>query len=242
MMSSAGYMLNDWTDFKYDSAHPIKKSRPFASGQITIRQMAGIALATFTSALFLAYQVNYSFVAAVLIYFFITASYSLLLKNIPVLEIAVLISGFIIRIYAGAFIADVVISDWLMAMAILLVLLLATGKRRNELVLWHQKGIKARNAITYYNLTLLNVAVLGIGAAIIVTYTLYTINANIIAQFKTNNLIFTTLPVFAGMIRYAYLLFRTEKASNPAHLLINDPILLLLFATWIGTFAAFVYG
>lgn len=241
-MSSTGYMLNDFLDVEYDRKHPEKMNRPYAAGNISAKHLFYLMTVCFSVGIILAALVNLQFLYCSLLYFAITALYSLFLKNIPYIDSLTIVSGFLLRVYAGGAIVHVVVSDWLIAMLVAVTILLAMGKRRNELLLFRTKGIATRKVIGLYNLTVLN-AVIGISAiGSIIIYLLYSIHPSIILQFKTDNLVYTTIPVAAGIGRYGFLLFTTDKAVNPATMFVRDLFLCVTFVIWVVLFALFIYG
>src|SRR5688572_8486581 len=135
LLSSAVYIFNDYRDIETDRLHPIKKNRPLPSGKVSL-PVAFTFLATFTIAsLIWSYFISPDFFYLVLLFAIINLLYSFGLKNITLLDIFLISSGFLLRTVAGGVLIDVYVSHWLVIMVFLLSLFLAFGKRRDDLIL-----------------------------------------------------------------------------------------------------------
>lgn len=139
-MASSAYVFNDLLDLKPDRAHPIKKLRPFASGDLAVSHGAGLAFSLVFLGLSISTLLNLTFMITLICYFCITATYSLVIKRIVVLDICVLSFLYTLRIVAGSAATGLDLSIWLLAFALFFFLSLAAVKRQAELV-----DIKKRN-------------------------------------------------------------------------------------------------
>ena len=134
-MASSIYILNDIKDVKKDRLHQKKKYRPIASGAISVK--AGITL--LCTCFFISIILNLLFIksymscAYICVYFVINILYSNGLKNIPILDIVILASGFLLRLSYGGVVANIEISEWLYLTVIMASFYMGLGKRRNEL-------------------------------------------------------------------------------------------------------------
>ena len=133
-LASSVYILNDMLDLKADRLHPRKKLRPFASGTIPLKYGALSAIILIVLGMMLASILNTKFFLMLLIYFILTTSYSLRLKQIMVLDICILAGLYTLRIFAGALATDIELSVWLLAFSLFFFLSLAGIKRQAELV------------------------------------------------------------------------------------------------------------
>lgn len=140
LISSCIYIVNDAKDIKKDQLHPKKKNRPIASGSISVKTGILIAVVCFVLSvgiiitIILCYRMKYTSLLWLLIYFVLNLFYSLGLKNIPIIDIIILMSGFLIRILFGAVLADTFVSSWLYLTVMSGAFYLALGKRRNEIL------------------------------------------------------------------------------------------------------------
>ena len=150
LVTSAVYIINDIRDVEKDRLHPTKKNRPIASGAVAPAQAwllmavslaAGIGLLALSGASAAGY-------ALLLLYLVINIAYSMGLKDVPLLDIAILASGFLLRVLFGAVLTGTEVSEWLYLTVLSAAFYLGLGKRRNEL----QKGREGdtRKVLRYY--------------------------------------------------------------------------------------------
>lgn len=131
--ASGLYILNDLLDLHSDRQHPAKSKRPFAAGEFPL--WVGLLESTVLvgCSLIVSAFVDLRFAAALLGYAVVTVAYSWKLKRLPLLDVFVLSSFYTIRIWAGALISGIPVSDWLMAFSLFFFLSLAMAKRHSEL-------------------------------------------------------------------------------------------------------------
>ena len=156
LISSCIYIINDAKDIEKDRLHPKKKNRPMASGAISVKTGISVAILCFLLSvcsilyLMLCYEIKYTALAWLLTYFILNLLYSLGLKNIPIVDIIILMSGFLIRILFGAVLADSFVSSWLYLTVMSGAFYFALGKRRNE-ILKTDTIVKTRKVLEAYN-------------------------------------------------------------------------------------------
>ncbi len=131
--TSASYILNDILDAKVDRLHPIKRNRPIAARRLGITPAIIIMFISAGISIYIAATLSPLFLLAVLGYLVLQASYSFGLKNIAIIDIFIIAAGYIIRVYAGAFVINAHLSDWFLLCVVSIALFLASGKRRTEL-------------------------------------------------------------------------------------------------------------
>ncbi|MEP1471066.1 MAG: UbiA family prenyltransferase [Halieaceae bacterium] len=132
-VASATYLVNDLLDLESDRLHPRKKSRLLAAGLISIPKAILMAAGLLSSGLFLGYFISDSFFLCLIIYLFITCTYSLILKRVTLLDCMVLAVLYTLRIIAGAAAIGMGLSFWLLAFSAFLFTSLALIKRYAEL-------------------------------------------------------------------------------------------------------------
>ncbi len=131
--ASAVYIVNDWRDIDRDRRHPTKRHRrPLASGAIG-KPAALALLVVLYAALFAGAWVLPGVIATIAVYLVVNFAYSFGLKNVPVVDIFVIASGFVLRVYAGALALALPVSEWMFVTTLCLALYLAAVKRRQEL-------------------------------------------------------------------------------------------------------------
>ncbi len=108
-LSSAIYIINDMFDIKKDKLHPFKRFRPLAHGDLSLRFAFFLTVTMILLSLWLSVFVNTAFLLMGIVYLLLQFSYSALLKNIAVIDILAIASGYILRVYAGEFATPVAI-------------------------------------------------------------------------------------------------------------------------------------
>lgn len=140
LAASAIYIVNDLVDIEADRAHPRKRARPFASGQIDLLHGVFAATLLAISALVIASLIGYVFVAVLVGYMLLTTAYSFGLKQLVVVDVVALAVLYTSRVLGGAVATDVGVSAWLFALCLYGFLSLAMVKRYAELVSMSAEG------------------------------------------------------------------------------------------------------
>ena len=232
LAASAGYLVNDLLDRDADRADPVKRLRPIASGALGGGGALAWAALLLAAAAALAALTGRSVLLALLVYAVLTLLYSLALKSVPILEAMVLAAGFVVRLAAGALAVPVVTSHWLVICGFLLALLLAFGKRVPEL---RREALRT----PAYPESFLRAAVSLLAGATVVSYVLYTVAPDTVANLGSRALLLTVPFVLFGILRYLLLLHR-EGAQDPAAALVGDRALLVTVVAWALVAAAVV--
>ena len=235
LISGSVYLLNDLIDKKQDRLHPTKKFRPIASGRLNTGAASAAWIIAAVVSLGWAFALNSSFGMIVLSYFLMQALYSLLLKNLAIVDIFIIALGFILRVIAGAVIIKVPMSTWFIVCTMFLSLFLALGKRRFELV--SVEAGARRASLKGYSVGLLDQMMTIVTACTVMTYALYTLAPETVSKFHTSNLIYTLPFVLFGIFRYLYLIYTEGKGGSPEDILLSDnpliaDILLYWAAVW----------
>jgi 4-hydroxybenzoate polyprenyltransferase/phosphoserine phosphatase len=141
LCASGGYVVNDLVDIEADRAHPTKKKRPFAGGDVPVLKGAMAGALILTAAFALAAAVNLNFLAALAVYFGVNMAYSFSLKRKMIIDVVTLGGLYTIRVVAGAEAIGVELSEWLMAFSMFMFLFLAIIKRHSEMVMRLNAGL-----------------------------------------------------------------------------------------------------
>ncbi|WP_332248572.1 UbiA prenyltransferase family protein [Hippea jasoniae] len=240
-LTSSVYIFNDLIDYDFDRFHPVKRFRPIASGAVSkslaYKIFAIFAVFSLFGAFVFAYKVFFIF----LLYFFLNILYSLRLKHIPVIDIFVLASGFVIRLYIGSFSGSIELSRWIVIMTFLLSLLVALGKRRDDLIAI-EDGVCVRKSIKGYNLNFIDAAMVFMSSVITVSYILYTFSEDVKQHFHSKNLYLTTFFVLMGIFRYLEIAMVENKSGDPTSLILKDRFLQITVFLWLISFLFIAYG
>ncbi len=245
--TSATYIFNDLVDAKSDRQHPVKKFRPIAAGRLPM-SIAVVELLFFVFlSLFVSIYLNQLFFTLILVYLGLQVLYSLGLKNIHVIDILIIATGFIIRVYAGAFVIDAHLSVWFLLCVVSASLFLAAGKRRSEINLLAAVDGGTRKSLSKYSKELLNSYVTMFGNATWMSWSLYTffespkasldfwlVLAEVSRATTINKLMMLTIPVVIfGIMRYEALIFE-GKSEAPEKLLLTDKALIIAVGLWVS--------
>ena len=240
LSASAIYIINDYLDIEADRKHPKKRFRPLASGAAnpTVSLILMVCLAAIGLAI--AYYLSVSFFFILVTYLIINIAYTGGLKHISILDIFLVSSGFILRIYSGGVLGEVPISHWLVLMIMLLALFLALAKRRDD-VLLSKGGEVMRKASSNYNLEFINSCLSIFSGVIIVAYIMYTVSGEVTLRLESEWLFVTTIFVIAGIMRYLQITFVEQNSGSPSEILLKDRFIQLTVLGWIVSFYIIIY-
>ena len=221
LLSSAVYILNDLADVEADRRHPTKKNRPIASGKLSPGVAIFAAVAIIIITLPLCYLLSIHLAEIALAYFVVNLAYTNWLKHIPLIDVMVLASGFVLRVGAGVAVIQVQrFSPWLYVVTTLFALFIGFGKRRAELTLLSTEANAHRKVLAGYNLNFLDHLITIVSASTILTYSLYTFSA---PNLPENHSMMLTIPfVLYGVFRYLYLIHVEQKGGAPEELALTD--------------------
>lgn len=230
-LASSVYLINDLFDAEADRLHPTKKNRPIAAGLITPRSAVITAVMLPLLALPAAYAIKPLLGLLAAVYWVQNLLYSYRLKNIVILDVMVVATGFLLRLGAGVTLVNVErFSPWMFICVGLGALLVGFGKRRHELTLMQAQASTHRSVLQEYTLPFLDLAINMAAAAILIAYSLYTFSA---PNMPANHLMMLTIaPVWYGTLRYLYLLHVAGKGGAPEDLLLEDRPLLATVFVW----------
>jgi 4-hydroxybenzoate polyprenyltransferase len=198
-----------------------KKNRPLPSGKLPIPLAVGAAVIFPMMTLVGALLFSQPLALILALYLVLQLAYSFWLKHVAIVDVLVVMTGFILRVIAGVVVIDVQnFSPWLYAVTGLLALFLAVGKRRQELITLGENAVNTRPIYEEYNLPLIDDMLRVVTTSTFITYMLYTIES----QTKLgSDLMLTTVPfVLYGLFRYLYLIHVRGEGSAPDEVLLKD--------------------
>lgn len=222
IVSSIVYIFNDIMDCESDRSHPIKKNRPIASGAVSIKMGLLFAALLIAFDVFLLQYLNVKFATVQSVYFVLNVLYTLKLKNVVILDIMSISTGFMLRVVAGAAVINVEVSSWLILTTLFLSLFLGIMKRRSELTLFDESSNSTRKVLSEYSVSFTDHLASISAAGVIICYALYTVSDRTAAYFNTENLIYTTIFVVFGVFRFMYLTHLKLKGENAAEIMLTD--------------------
>jgi 4-hydroxybenzoate polyprenyltransferase len=231
LISSAVYLINDIADIEADRQHPTKKLRPLASGKLPVGVAATAAVILAILSISLGYLLTPVFALIVAIYFTINLLYSNWLKHVPILDVLIVSSGFVLRVGAGVALITVErFSPWLYMITILFSLYIGFGKRRAEMTLLSQGATSHRKVLDGYTIPLLDQYITIVSGMTIIAYSLYTFSA---PNLPDSNSMMLTIPfVVYGIFRYLQLIHTGHAAGAPDEVALKDRPLQITVLLW----------
>lgn len=231
LISSVVYLLNDISDVEADRKHPEKKHRPIASGKLPLNVARGAAIFLILVALPAAYFLTPWLALILVVYLLINILYSRWLKHVPILDVLIISTGFVLRVAAGVVLITVErFSPWLYVMTTLFSLYIGFGKRRAEMTLLSQGAGSHRKVLDGYTLPLIDQYITIVSGTTIVTYSLYTFTA---PNLPSNHAMMLTIPfVVYGIFRYLQLIQTGHAAGAPDEVALKDRPLQITVLLW----------
>ena len=243
LLAGAVYTMNDLVDVEADRIHPVKRDRPIASGAVPVKLAKLFAVGLVIVAMALAFRLNLLFAAVAATYFIENILYSFRLKKVAFLDVGFIAFGFVLRVIAGGYAANVKVSEYMIACTALLALFLGFGKRRHELE--GEKAGKQRAALEAYTKGGLNVALVVTGLATAATYTAYTLDSTTREFFKSDWLWLTAPFTVFALARFLMIVSgragRGRKAESPTQEMLSDVPFVVNLLVWAVIVVFLVY-
>lgn len=242
-ITSSVYLLNDLIDREQDRLHPSKRHRPIAAGRlpIPVAQVAvfGLALVALISAGWLELRFTYVAVA----YLLLNLSYSLWLKRVVIVDVMVIAAGFLLRVWAGAVLVDVVLSKWLLLCTGLVALFLGFVKRRQELMALENAAEDVQRPILReYSLPFLDQMIATVTACTVLAYALYAFSDDVAERIGSHWMGATVPFVMYGVFRYLYLVYQRRQGENPTEIVTRDAGIIGTVILWALTVIFVLYA
>ena len=241
MISGSSYLVNDVMDRHKDALHPRKKFRPIASGKISVKTALLLAFVLISMSLYSSFALNWQFGVIIACYFVTTLLYSLYFKQIIILDVIIIASGFMFRAIGGAFVINEQVSSWLIICTMFLALFFALNKRRAEIIALGDNAGTVRQTLLNYDLHYLDMMINIVTAACLMAYALYTLDPGTIVKFGTRNLVITLPFVIYGLFRYLYLAYHLNLGETPETTIIKDKPILVCVLLYLVIVVIIIY-
>lgn len=240
IISGTIYLINDLVDVEKDRQHPTKKFRPIASGRVPFKVAVATAVALTAVTLPLSFLLDFRFGIIATSYWLLQLAYSLILKNIVIVDVLSVAAGFVLRVGGGvALVAAARFSPWLYVFTVLLALFLVLGKRRQELAVLKGQATSTRSILSEYNLPFLDEMMAIVTAGTVMTYAFYTFSA---PNLPDDHLMMLTIPfVIYGIFRYLYVIHVRGDGGAPDEVLLVDRPLQISIALFTLTAVVILY-
>jgi decaprenyl-phosphate phosphoribosyltransferase len=243
--ASSTYLFNDSMDADSDRLHPVKRNRPIAAGDVPVPLAVSLGVILGVGSIGAAWALEgWKLALIVGLYAVLSAAYSVYFKRVPVIELAFVASGFVLRALAGGVATHVAISTWFLAVTSFGALFVAAGKRAAEMKLLGDNPEEHRKALGEYTTSFLQ-STLTLTAAVTVTaYCLWAFGSEGLARSIRHDTIWiqlTVVPVTLGILHVLRLLDRGEGGA-PEELVLKDHVLQVIGISWVALMAAGLYG
>ncbi len=238
LAASGVYLVNDVKDVEADRAHPIKRNRPIAAGVVAPQAALAVAALLFAAALGLSFLASPDLALVTGIYIAVQISYCLWLKHQPVVDIAIVASGFLLRAIAGGAAAEIALSQWFLLVAAFGSLFMVAGKRYAEIRLAERTGAKIRKSLERYTASYLRFVWTLSATVLIMTYGLWAFQLSEINDSRWP--IISLVPFVVAVLRYAVDV-DGGNGGEPEEIAIGDRVLQILGGCLVLTLTAAVY-
>jgi 4-hydroxybenzoate polyprenyltransferase len=241
LLAGAVYTINDIADAEADRAHPVKRFRPIASGRVSPSGARILAAALVVVGLAGAAYGPLSFFIVAAAYFAQNIAYSFKLKHVAYLDVAIIATGFVLRVVGGGFGTHVRLSFYLVVCTALLALFLGFGKRRHEIAA-AARSKKTRAALSGYTAKGLDLSLAITGVATVATYLAYTLDSATKAYFHSDRLWLTTIFVVLAELRFIHLVRSRPHAESPTQEMLRDGPFVAAVLVWVGVVVWILYN
>ena len=243
--ASSIYCFNDIWDVESDKQHPKKKNRPIAKGTIS----KGMAYVIMFISLIISIVITLvgfdkqaiEVLSIILFYWLLNIAYCIILKHIALIDVFTIAIGFVLRIILGGVATGIILSHWIIIMTFLLALFLAFAKRRDDVVMYENTGVKVRKNVNRYNIDFMNQAITIVATITVIAYICYTVSPDVVARIKSPYLYMTSIFVLLGIMRYLQLTIVDIKSGSPTKVLMKDHFVQSCIIGWILTFIIILY-
>lgn len=239
LLTSGLYVFNDIKDLENDKLHPIKKERPLAKGIFSKNFALIISILFISISLIFSFFLNYKLTLLFIFYIFINILYTIYFKKIVIIDVFVIALNFILRILTGSIATGINISSWLILCTLFLSLFLGFSKRRFEIISLKENANRHREVLSSYSVDFLDKIIVVLSTSTILSYALYTVSIETKEKFG-ESLVYTIPFVVYGILRYLYLIYKTNE-GEPTKLVTSDIPLILTITFWIITSIIFIY-
>ncbi len=238
LAASAVYTVNDICDAEHDKKHSVKKDRPIAAGRVSKNSAAVLASVLVIGALAVNAFISRSPLDWICLvsYLILNFAYSRGLKNVPILDVAVLVSGFLLRVVYGSAVTGTPISDWLWLTVISAAFFFGLGKRRGEMA----AETDSRTVLRSYTREFLDKNMYVTMACALVFYSLWTVDPATVARMGTRNFVYTVPLVLVICMKYS-LDCESKQSGDPVETVLRDKILIALIALYGAVTLAAIY-
>ncbi|WP_410601755.1 decaprenyl-phosphate phosphoribosyltransferase [Amycolatopsis sp. lyj-90] len=233
LVASSVYLINDAIDVEADKAHPTKRNRPIAAGIVPVPVAFVAAGFFFAAGLGISFFASWQLAVVLAVYEAVQLGYCFGLKHQPVVDLAIVGSGFLMRSIAGGVAAGIALSQWFLLVTAFGSLFMVAGKRYAEIMLFERTGAKIRSSLKKYSASYLRFVWATSAAILIMSYCLWAFE---IRQVEHDSVwaVVSMVPFVVAVLRYAVDV-DGGNAGEPEEIALKDRVLQVLGASWVVT-------
>jgi decaprenyl-phosphate phosphoribosyltransferase len=243
--ASGHYLINDVLDAEQDRHHPVKRMRPVASGELSAPLATGVGVALIAASLAGAALLGpWAFVLVVAVYLALTVAYSLWLKRQPVMELALVASGFVLRAVAGGVVAHVYLSTWFLVFTSFAALFVVTGKRYAEHARLGENRGSHRSVLDEYTESFLRSTLTICASVTVATYCLWAFDRTGLLSHAGHHPVWielTIVPLVLAVL-HIFRLLDAGQGGEPERLALHDHVLQGYGLLWVALMAIGLYA
>lgn len=241
LVTSFIYIINDIFDMEFDKIHSEKKYRPIPAGKISITQSLIIGAFSLSLGLIVLWTISFNSFLLTIVYIFLNILYSVILKQLPIVDFIIVALGFVIRILIGGDIGNIALTQWMIVMVFLLSLFIAVTKRRDDVYEYELKKKINRKVVLKYTVEYMDKIITIISSTLLVSYLLFITSESVISRYPSKYLIVSFLFVLIAVFRYNQITYVENKSGSPIKIFFNDRFLQITLLLWVLTFFLVIY-
>lgn len=246
LTASSIYIINDYFDIESDRKHPEKKTRPLASGAVSKRSaeilfafLVILSIASIFIGNYIFHTNFWKFGVIIGFYFVMNLFYTFKLKQVAIVDICIIATGFVLRVLAGGYVTGIAVTNWAILLTFVLALVLAIGKRRGELINAQISG-KTRKALDGYNVQFADIALSISCTLAIICYLMFTLSPEVQDRFHPR-VFYTVLFVVFAFLRYLQQTLVYNKTESPTKIVYKDRYIQITIFLWVIAFLLQIY-
>jgi decaprenyl-phosphate phosphoribosyltransferase len=239
LISAAVYLVNDVRDVAEDRQHPTKRFRPIAAGELKPATALVLAAVLGACGLALGFLVSMPLGITMVVYVALQLLYSAYLKHLPVVDLAMVASAFLLRAIAGGVATGIPLSQWFLLVAAFGSFFMVAGKRYSEMkALGGDAG--TRRSLTRYSESYLRFAWMMAAVMVLISYSLWAFENRGAGALGVPWTAISIAPFTLGLLQYA-LEVDAGTADEPEEVVLNDRVLQGLGVVWVAVISAAVF-
>jgi decaprenyl-phosphate phosphoribosyltransferase len=239
LMSATVYLVNDVRDVEEDRLHPRKRFRPIAAGELKPQAAVVLAVITGAAGLTIGFLTTTELGVTLLIYLVLQLGYSAFLKHLPVVDLAMVASGFLLRAIAGGVASGIPLSQWFLLVAAFGSFFMVAGKRYSEIKsLGSEAG--TRRSLERYSESYLRFAWMLAAVMVLISYSLWAFDNRNEGVYAVPWTAISIAPFTLGLLQYA-LEVDTGNAGEPEEVVLHDRVLQGIGLVWLVVLSVAVF-